>query len=187
MTTKFKIGDKVKVNKVLNNIQKQMTKKQAFEYLNNKKFKVKNIEQVKQITEKLKSLDVEVGDLMAFLYGINTIHSGSLRLFNLYHITDYNICDNEEITPQDILSIELVEEQEPIEKFDFNTLKPFQKVLVRDNNGDDWGCDFFSHIIENAVLPFKCVSTGWMQCIPYNEETMHLVGTCDKAPEKYRQ
>lgn len=60
-------------------------------------------------------------------------------------------------------------------------LKPFEKVLVRDEEDDEWVCDIFSHIDELHEL-YYCVGTIWKQCIPY-EENEHLIGTTDK-PER---
>ena len=72
-------------------------------------------------------------------------------------------------------------------KFDPKTLQPFDKVLVRDNNDNKWECSLFSRIINHESYPFKCVSSGaFRYCIPYNEDTKHLVGTTDEAPEYYR-
>ena len=71
------------------------------------------------------------------------------------------------------------------EKFDPKTLQPFDKVLVRDSNDDIWECGLFSHIREHKSFPYKCVGNSFVYCIPYNNETKHLVGTDDKAPEYY--
>ena len=73
-------------------------------------------------------------------------------------------------------------------KFDPKTLQPFDKVLVRDNNDNSerWRCDLFSHISTKGCFRFICVGNGYHYCIPYNEETKHLVGTTDEAPEYYR-
>lgn len=69
-------------------------------------------------------------------------------------------------------------------KFDPKTLQPFDKVLVRDRFGNRWFCNFFSNINNNY---YECMGgLMWKNCIPYNEETKHLVGTSDKAPEYYR-
>ena len=67
-------------------------------------------------------------------------------------------------------------------------LKPFDKVLVRDRSCDTWTCCFFSHIINtcDASLKFRTVNSRYNCCIPYNEETKHLVGTTDEASEYYR-
>ena len=72
------------------------------------------------------------------------------------------------------------------EKFDPNTLKPYDKVLVRQNIFDFWLCDHFSFMNGNAACKFWCASYHWCYCIPYNDETKHLVGTTDNAPEYYR-
>ena len=72
------------------------------------------------------------------------------------------------------------------EKFDPKTLKPFDKVLVRDDETCIWKADFYSHKGENRTHPFKCVSLIYKCCIPYNEDTKHLVGTKEEAPEYYR-
>lgn len=57
--------------------------------------------------------------------------------------------------------------------------KPFDKILVRDDNKSIWKVDFFSHKKEDAFPPFRTVGSYYRQCIPYNEETKHLVGTAD--------
>lgn len=72
------------------------------------------------------------------------------------------------------------------EKFNPNTLKPFDKVLVRDDNKDKWFCEFFSHKLGANIFRYICISGGYKQCIPYNDDTKHLVGTKDEAPEYYR-
>lgn len=72
------------------------------------------------------------------------------------------------------------------EMFDPKTLKPFDRVLVRDGSTNYWCIEIFSHYIENNVFPYKCVGNNYKLCIPYNEETNHLVGTKEEAPEYYR-
>lgn len=63
--------------------------------------------------------------------------------------------------------------------------KPFDKVLVRDADKSEWGCEFFSRYLSDRPYPFDCLHNVYGQCIPYNEETEHLIGTTDAAPEKY--
>ena len=72
------------------------------------------------------------------------------------------------------------------DKFDPNTLKPFDKVLVRDNASHTWKCNLFSNIIKDGSYPYKCVGNVYTYCIPYNDNTKHLVGTTEEAPEYYR-
>lgn len=73
-----------------------------------------------------------------------------------------------------------------IKKFDISKLKPFDKVLVRDTNYIPWRCAFFDSIIDNREYKFRTTSGIQSQCIPYNEETRHLVGTKEDCPEYYK-
>ena len=71
-------------------------------------------------------------------------------------------------------------------KFDPNTLQPFDKVLAR-NDMEDWSCMLFSHIIKDEeTYPYACGYDWFTQCIPYNDDTKHLLGTNKEAPEFYR-
>ena len=73
-----------------------------------------------------------------------------------------------------------------IEKFDPKTLKPFDKVLVRDDIVHLWRCNHFSYVDDTHTGPYKyCASLYYKFCIPYNEDTKHLVGTSNEAPEYY--
>lgn len=73
------------------------------------------------------------------------------------------------------------------EKFNPKTLKPFDKVLVQCNNSESWKVQLFSHIIEgDKICPYVCISYNYKYCIPYNNDTKHLVGTKKEAPEFYR-
>ena len=71
------------------------------------------------------------------------------------------------------------------ERFDPKTLKPFDKVRVRDYLDDPWKVDFYSHKNVNTEHLYRCVGNSYRFCIPYNDETKHLVGTTDEAPEYY--
>ena len=75
----------------------------------------------------------------------------------------------------------------PKEKFDPKTLKPFDQVLVRDESKDRWCCDLFSHNIKDVTTyPYFVCNGAFEYCIPYNNDTRHLVGTNEEAPEYYR-
>ena len=71
-----------------------------------------------------------------------------------------------------------------VEKFDPKTLQPFDKVLVRDED-NHWTADLFSHI-DDSIGKVCCSVFLWKQCVPYNDETKHLVGTTDDCPEYYK-
>lgn len=70
-------------------------------------------------------------------------------------------------------------------KFDPKTLHPFDKVLARDMVNGQWRCTLYSHERKDI---YKYVTTDYTYkyCIPYNDDTKHLVGTTDEAPEFYR-
>lgn len=58
-------------------------------------------------------------------------------------------------------------------KFNF---KPFDKVLVRENDSCRWGIDFFMSY-EEGFEPYKCMTGSWGECLPFNEETEKLIMT----------
>lgn len=85
-------------------------------------------------------------------------------------------------TQRDWSKFERFWDKPKIEKFDVNTLQPFDKVLVRDYLNECWNVDIFGFTLNNYI---RCTTT-WRYCIPYNEETKHLVGTKEDCPEFYK-
>lgn len=78
------------------------------------------------------------------------------------------------------------------EKFDPKTLQPFDKILVK-RYDNIWVATLLSHSETHtyglgiSYLEFTTINNGiYESCIPYNEDTKHLVGTTDEAPEYYR-
>lgn len=75
-------------------------------------------------------------------------------------------------------------------KFDTKTLKPFDKVLVRNSDDNKWRCALYSYTIDgnevNKYVTIDCSYNYHRYCIPYNEDTQHLTGTTDEAPEFYK-
>ncbi len=57
--------------------------------------------------------------------------------------------------------------------------KPFDKVLGRNEKDAVWEAELFSHYKEESQYPFRCIGFSRKYCIPYNEETAHLLGTTD--------
>lgn len=55
--------------------------------------------------------------------------------------------------------------------------KPFDKVLVRCHDESQWCARFFDRMFKGN---YACTdSLRYKQCIPYNEQTKHLLGTTD--------
>ena len=73
-------------------------------------------------------------------------------------------------------------------KWNPDTLQPFDKVLVRDDDSGYWGGDFYLYTDKEtgSDYPYSCAASNYKICIPYNEETKHLLGTNQEAPEFYR-
>ena len=56
--------------------------------------------------------------------------------------------------------------------------KPFDKVLVKNDLNQKWTIDMFSYYNrEDNDHPYICVGNHY--CIPYTEQTAHLIGTTD--------
>ena len=74
-------------------------------------------------------------------------------------------------------------EKPKVEKFDPKTLQPFDKVLVRTELKGVWNIDIFGY----KKGPFAvCLNTAINDCIPFNNETEHLLGTNNDCPEYYK-
>lgn len=71
-----------------------------------------------------------------------------------------------------------------IESYKF---EPKDWVLTRESSEDIWKLDIFSHVQweeSEGCYHYYCVG-GWnYECIPYNEQTKHLIGTTDNWDEK---
>ena len=86
-------------------------------------------------------------------------------------------------TQRDWSKFERFWDKPKVEKFDVNTLHPFDKVLVRNYNNRIWEPDLVGYIKGDWVWSLQ---TAYNQCIPYNEETKHLLGTTEDCPEYYK-
>lgn len=85
--------------------------------------------------------------------------------------------DDNELSALDLM---MAEDEEPKCPF-----KPFDRVLVRFEKGI-WSCALFSNIRkEFGRNYYECNRICFHNCVPYNEETEHLIGTTDAAPKKY--
>ena len=71
------------------------------------------------------------------------------------------------------------------EKFDPKTLKPFDRVLVRNSKTEKWRCGHFAYFNEGNECPYVTF-ISYKFCVAYNDDTKHLVGTTNDAPEYYK-
>ena len=68
-------------------------------------------------------------------------------------------------------------------KFDITTLKPFDMVLVRQDDELKWVIDFFGFQKEGYY--YTTGNRVYVQCIPY-EENKHLLGTTNDCDDFYK-
>lgn len=145
-----------------------MTKKDAIKFLSNTKVYVDG--KSKEIQEKLFELGfkweynynkvVEIDRPFLFMdEDMDISHSSSMNHFKG--------AENKEIKAEEILAITIDEECE---------FKPFDRVLVRDSDGEIWHAGIFSHLNKGLVFPFSTTNSRYKCCIPY-EGNEHLVGT----------
>ena len=64
--------------------------------------------------------------------------------------------------------------------------QPFDKVLVRDHDGQKWIPTLFGFFCqdEGYVFPYETACGAYKCCIPYNEKTKHLLGTTEPYTEE---
>lgn len=162
-------------------MEKEMTKEEALEFLKNTKILCTSKAETIQVQVKLFQFGIE------WISKIKGICEDKYLLFintkkELQHSSDieYWMEDvSRRIEPSEILAIQIKEEKP---KFDPKSLQPFDKVLVRED-GYRWIARFFD-IYEGGY--YTTSGHVWTCCIPFNEETKHLHGTIEEAPEFYR-
>ena len=88
-------------------------------------------------------------------------------------------------TQRDWSKFERFWDKPKVEKFDVNTLQPFDKVLTRCDDSEKWGIDLFGYF-DNLYKGVCCLDAYLQMCIPYNEETKHLLGTANDCPDYYK-
>ena len=99
-----------------------------------------------------------------------------------YYNNNKNDYQNEKISFTDQDKYELI-----IDKFDINTLIPFEsKVLVRENKTNVWQPAFYGFFNKHNKRFYTASSGTWIMCIPYNEDTKHLIGTTDDCIDFYK-
>ena len=65
-------------------------------------------------------------------------------------------------------------------KIKWITPKPFDRVITRGDNNDIWTANIFSHMNSyGEYVAIGCVG-GYHYCLPYNDDTAHLIGTTDE-------
>lgn len=184
--TELKIDDVLNIKlEDMKKETKEMTKEEVLEFLGSTKILCTSTEETAKVQEKLFELGI------VWMYDGQNVREDKYLLFinqkgNICYCSDIEFWINDvnkRIEPSEILAIQIKEEKP---KFDPKNLQAFDKVLVRDNEGDRWRGNLFCHIKEELGYNYFCIYDNWKYCIPYNEDTKHLHGTAEEAPEFYR-
>ena len=170
----------------------KMTKQEAQEFVKETKYIVFNEEESQRLQEKLFAIGCRWVDgtqkvtctEYPFLYVSNKLEISYSEREEYEHFSEKPFIHK---WAGDVMSIEITTEP----KFDPTTLQPFDKVLARDSGDEEWRCDLFSHITKNSNYMFNnymfhCVHSYYAYCIPYNDDTKHLLRTSDEAPAFYQ-
>lgn len=72
-----------------------------------------------------------------------------------------------------------------VNKFDISSLKPFQKLLVRDSENQIWKTSMWECYQAGESYPYFTMVGCYKMCIPY-ESNEHLLGTTDDCDEYYK-
>lgn len=169
----------------------------SVEEINNGKF---NLETLKIERSEFKDGDIVCISGMGYLaYGIVKSINNSSKKLEYYVLNDMSTLKFEDWLSFEDKRIQPITETQQIILFDALArenkawdaekkqivdlklkvkLKPFDKVVVRCSKADKWSIDFFSYKVSSGYI---CTGDAWFgYCLPYNEETAHLLGTTDE-------
>lgn len=104
----------------------------------------------------------------------------TIRTINCIYNDSYGLCDGHILFFKEQDQYELV-----TNKFDITTLKPFDKVLVRQSNVGRWKPAFWGRHIATKKCPFITSYGATAQVIPFKGNEW-LVGTTDDCDDYYK-
>lgn len=113
--------------------------------------------------------------------GITT--SGKLTTYSIQGTLSYTKIEDEERVHTVKEKIDkLLREIEAANSPD-HTFQPFDKVLVRDYKDEVWRPSFYGRKYDNRSFSYVTALGIFKYCIPYNENTKHLLGTTESYKE----
>lgn len=180
---KFKVGDKI-INKslnIFNPIEITAVTPRIYTFTNGSFQYVETIDKDYELV--IDKPKFKVGDRIRYVGDDFPIKIIDIK-DNQYHIECF--CDKHNVYKNGIIPVSKQDNYLLITKFDISTLKPFDKVLVRDDNDYEWVNAFFGFYDTDTTEKYPFVASGcrWAQCIPYlgNE---HLLGTTNDCDEYF--
>ena len=118
----------------------------------------------------------KIGDRIKYIYYDRKV----AKIIKIYD-DKYELDNGKFIYFQDENAYEITDE-----KFNISTLKPFDKVLVRDTDTRVWVISFYGFCDELNTYKYSCTDGyRYMQCIQF-EGNEHLLGTTDDCDEFYK-
>ena len=126
-----------------------------------------------------KEIICEKSPYLFFNKSSNITHLGAedVRYFEDHSGIKISAADFLALTPEDVRAV-LLEKDAPKEP----EFKPFDRVLVRDDDDDEWHIDFFEGMNKDKDEPYtyQCLNSFWRHCILY-EGNEHLLGTTENV------
>lgn len=154
---------------------RKISKSKAFELLKNKKIFVGN----STISELVQDRLFKAGYKWCVdgTKIVNTIHNflytDSYKITFDDSIDFYNKSEKKEISAPEIIGLDIMDDK----------LKPFDKVLVRNWDEEEWSPHFFAKYCPKLMQKYKTTDEHfYIQCIPY-EGNEDLLGTTDSPKE----
>ena len=142
---------------------KTLDRKELYNYLLDSKIFVKNAKNIDQLLDLFNYLGLDASYYInrdtCFMYiNFKGCYTGNS---DITYFSKYN---SKELDVEELLHCRL------------SDFKPFDKVLMRNDESDEWACQFFS-AYEDTGEYLAIGGFSWGQCIPY-EGNEHLVKTC---------
>lgn len=182
---KFKVGD---IIKQIGSDRHYIIKNIEFDryILNNNQFIRLTDERIYELApNKLVEPNFNVGDEIKYKYP--TTDTSTLTIIKVeYDKNRYVVCDK----PNNCTFLSFFAQDNfnliTKTKFDITTLVPFDsKVLVRDNDYDEWRVAFWGHLREKLDIQYDTTRGVFRRCIPY-EGNEHLLGKTDDCNEYFK-
>ena len=111
-------------------------------------------------------------------------HNTNYPVFTITYVNDMIYTVKSEISGQVTdIGVKIVENDFKIATFSPYDLKPFDKILVK--SWGRWGISHFGYFDNGTVYT---ENEKWYKenVLPYNDETKHLIGTCDDYDGFYK-
>lgn len=121
-----------------------------------------------------------VDDKYTTFEAINGLILGDVPLkYSIQNTLSYSKVEDEDMASEIKKKIQNIVDKKP--ESSAPEFQPFDKVLVRDHDGQKWIPTLFGFFCqdEGYVFPYETACGAYKCCIPYNEKTKHLLGTTE--------